>query len=163
MSAVDKIKLVQSEHTELVRYLDEVSGMLKCRKEKLDELCLEKSLANPFSFVPSNPKPRSISTDSTASNMEGQWFTLTKPTYDNCLGVNDDGNPLYTLGRMSFEMFRPGNLVVSIEAVFNPVEAVVDVTNEVKSIPKGLQEEVRCIFEDGGEEVDKAHILRTYQ
>ena len=43
---------------------------------------------------------------------------------------------MYTLGRMSFEMFRPSNLVVWIEAVFNPVEnAIVDENESAFTVP----------------------------
>lgn len=70
---------------------------------------------------------------------------------------------MYTIGRMSFEMFRPGNLVVSIEAVFNPVEAVADKRKEVLTVPKDLQEEVQCILQDDGSVHNQTHILRTYQ
>jgi hypothetical protein len=48
-----------------------------------------------------------------ASSVKGErsWSTLTKPTFLGCLGENDAGDPLYILGRMSFDMFSPTALV----------------------------------------------------
>ena len=53
--------------------------------------------------------------------LEGQWLTLSKPTYNECKGRNEKGEYLYSLGRLSFDMFKPTNLVCSIQAVFNSV------------------------------------------
>ena len=93
--------------------------------------------------------------------LHGQWFTLTKPTYSDCLGFNDDGDPLYRLGRMSFEMFFPGDLVCAIQAVFNPIMNVVPTSNKGQqsfSVPKTLQEEVKRALAN-----DSRVVLRTYQ
>jgi hypothetical protein len=42
----------------------------------------------------------------TPFSLEGNWLTLSKPTYDECKGRNEKGELLYTLGRMSFGMVR---------------------------------------------------------
>ena len=91
--------------------------------------------------------------------LEGQWLTLTKPTYTNCLGFNDEGDPMYRLGRMSFEMFFPGDLICAIQAVFNPISKVAQSSKGSSSfsIPKALQEEVKLDFDNGGA------ALLTYQ
>ena len=94
-------------------------------------------------------------------NLDGQWFTLTKPTYTDCLGFNDDGDPLYRLGRMSFEMFFPGDLICAIQAVFNPIMNVVPPSSKGPSsisVPKTLQEEVKLALEN-----DSGVVLKTYQ
>jgi hypothetical protein len=93
--------------------------------------------------------------------LEGQWFTLTKPTYTDCLGFNDDGDPMYRLGRMSFEMFFPGDLVCAIQAVFNPIMKVVPPSSKGPSsfsVPKTLQEEVKLALAN-----DSGAVLKTYQ
>mmetsp|Transcript_16678 Transcript_16678/g.25885 ORF Transcript_16678/g.25885 Transcript_16678/m.25885 type:complete len:662 (-) Transcript_16678:98-2083(-) len=63
--------------------------------------------------------------DSTSTNnpfdIDGTWLTLSKPTFSECLGRNDHGDYIYTLGRMSFDMFRPTNLVCSIQGIYNTV------------------------------------------
>lgn len=94
-------------------------------------------------------------------NLDGQWFTLSKPTYTGCLGFNDDGDPLYRLGRMSFEMFFPGDLICAIQAVFNPIMNVAPSSSKGPSsisVPKTLEEEVQLALEK-----DSSVVLKTYQ
>jgi len=150
----------RAERTGIVKDLVEVSRMLTRGGDELEELASTYSL----SYMPCPPTPSSATS---TSQLEGQWFTLTKPTYLDCLGFNDDGNPMYTLGRMSFEMFRPGNLVLSIEAVFNPMEQVMAAIDDSKddqfAVPKTLQEEVQRILKiTPAAEGDPKVVLRTY-
>ena len=79
------------------------------------------------------------------TTVEGKWLTLTKPTYFGNLGNNDDGDPMYTLGRMSFDMFSPTRLVCSLQGNFNCIESVSDDRREgmLNAVPKALQEEVQ--------------------
>lgn len=60
----------------------------------------------------------------TTNASSGTWLTLTKPIFADCLGQNDQGDPLYTLSRMSFDMFRPSDLICSLQGNFNCVEPV---------------------------------------
>jgi len=53
--------------------------------------------------------------------LDGSWSTLSKPTYSDCLGRNEKGEYLYTLGRMSFDMFRPTQLKCSVQGSYNIV------------------------------------------
>lgn len=90
----------------------------------------------------------------TASHLGGTWMTLSKPTFTGCIGQNENENPMYTLGQMSFDMFRPGKLVCSIQGCFNPVHTVSRKDREaIQYVPKSLREEVL-----GG-----STILRTYE
>lgn len=86
---------------------------------------------------------------------EGMWLTITKPTFFGNLGDNDNGDPLYTLGRMSFDMFSPSNLVCSLQGNFNEIERVVGNVREDFGdlVPKSLRDEVQS-----GEGV-----MRTYK
>ena len=52
---------------------------------------------------------------------DGTWLTLSKPTFSECLGRNAQGRNLYTLGRLSFDMFRPTQLKCSVNGIFNSV------------------------------------------
>lgn len=70
---------------------------------------------------------------------EGMWLTLSKPTYKDNLGPNQEGDPQYTLGRMAFDMFRPTQLVCSIQGNFNQVKRIL---RGGVLAPKSLQEEV---------------------
>jgi hypothetical protein len=103
-----------------------------------------------FSTRDLDTRPHVVGTDS----VDGMWLTLSKPTFFGCLGENDEGDPMYTLGRMSFDMFSPTNLVCSLQGNFNPVEVVSkeDRLSMLDAVPKSLREEV-----ENGETV-----LRTY-
>lgn len=83
---------------------------------------------------------------------EGVWLTITKPTFFGCLGENDNGDPMYTLGRMSFDMFSPGDLVCSLQGNFNEVEKL-DVLTMKDYIPQSLAEELKS----------ESTVLRTYK
>jgi hypothetical protein len=43
--------------------------------------------------------------------LEGNWLTLSKPTYNEGKGRNERGEFMYSLGQMSVDMFKPTNLV----------------------------------------------------
>jgi hypothetical protein len=82
--------------------------------------------------------------NSGASASEGMWLTLTKPTFFGNLGDNEHGDPMYTLSRMSFDMFTPGDLICSLQGNFNEIEMVSN-WNSPKNkntitIPKALKE-----------------------
>jgi hypothetical protein len=87
--------------------------------------------------------------------MEGMWLSLTKPTFFDCLGENDAGDPMYTLGRMSFDMFTPTNLVCSLQGNFNEIESVQQDhrSDSTLRIPKALRDEV----------IHSDTVLRTYK
>lgn len=57
--------------------------------------------------------------NTTTRQTSGNWVSLSKPNYPECLGMNDNGEFMYTLGRMSFDMFLPSNLKCSIHGIFN--------------------------------------------
>lgn len=77
-------------------------------------------------------------------SIEGLWLTLTKASYFGCLGENPDGDPMYTLGRMSFDMFLPTQLVCSLQGNFNPVKVVTpeERLELMERCPKSLREEI---------------------
>lgn len=87
-------------------------------------------------------------------DMEGTWVTLSKPQFPDCLGFNAKGECMYTLGRMSFGMFRPTNLVCSLQGIFNVIDQVDGTDAEaVPHVPKSLLQEVR----------DGKHLVRSYK
>ena len=81
-------------------------------------------------------------TSSNQNYIEGLWLTLSRPNFHGCLGRNIEGNYLYTLGRMSFDMFRPVNLICSINGMFNSIKP--QTSDMIMSVPKSLREEVQC-------------------
>ena len=68
--------------------------------------------------------------DSYAAHV-GTWLTLTKPTFFGCLGDNNAGDPMYSLGRMTFDMFSPSNLICSLQGNFNTVHPVSEVPEDL--------------------------------
>ena len=74
-------------------------------------------------------------------HLEGNWLTISRPNFNECLGTNTNGDYMYTLGRMSFDMFAPGNLVCSISGIFNSIE-VESSEKCIRSVPKSLRDEV---------------------
>jgi hypothetical protein len=103
-----------------------------------------------FSKQDLDTRPHVVGTNSIA----GMWLTLSKPNFFGCLGQNENGDPMYTLGRMSFDMFSPTNLVCSLQGNFNPVEVVTPEERKgmLDLVPKSLRDEV----ESG------TTVLRTY-
>lgn len=90
--------------------------------------------------------------------MEGMWLTLSKPTYAGNLGDTPSGDPMYTLGRMAFDMFLPTQLVCSLQGNFNPVR-VLDEEVQRKlfaNCPKSLLEEIQQ------QSFDSQSLVRTY-
>ena len=138
VETVDILEKLRNECSLLSSSLSEVTMELVEKRKMLEELCEEFPCLSHLSSTPQIDSEAAESTyQSTTTTIqrtsssklppptiEGNWFTLTKPTYLNCLGNNNHGNPMYTLGRMSFEMFRPSSLVVSIDAVWNVMEEV---------------------------------------
>ena len=87
--------------------------------------------------------------------LEGMWLTLSKASFFGSLGENANGDPMYTLGRMAFDMFLPTQLVCSLQGNFNPVRIVPPEMRPCteQEIPKNLLEEVEM----------GTHVLRTYK
>jgi hypothetical protein len=56
--------------------------------------------------------------------LQGNWLTISKPTYTECKGKTAKGESLYSLGRIAFDMFKPTNLVFSVQASFNHVQNI---------------------------------------
>jgi len=89
-------------------------------------------------------------TDGQEHALDGIWLTVSRPNYSECLGQSTAGEYMYTLGRMSFDRFRPTGLVCSIQGLFNPV-FVTDDTPE--TVPRSLGREVQ----------QRSSTLRTYK
>lgn len=80
--------------------------------------------------------------------LDGKWRTLSKPTFNECLGRSESGKYQYTLGRIAFDMLRPTNIVCTIEDMYNTIQplGLVDAQPPLffpRSLKKEAQEEVR--------------------
>jgi hypothetical protein len=76
-------------------------------------------------------------------SLEGNWLTLSKPTYNECNGRSEKGEYMYSLGRLSFDMFKPTQLVCSVQANFNNVRPI-DPRNPGRPlhVPRKLMKEI---------------------
>ena len=90
-------------------------------------------------------------------SLDGTWLTLSRPNYHNCLGLNPSGEYMYTLGRMTFDMFRPTGLQCSVQGVFGQTWRVDGRDGRFDTgdgcVPRGLRHEVK----------DGETVLRTYK
>jgi hypothetical protein len=78
------------------------------------------------------------------STLEGNWLTISKPTYTECKGKNEKGESIYTLGRIGFDMYKPLPLLCSVQASFNNVQPI-DPKNPGRPlhVPRKLMHEIR--------------------
>ena len=53
--------------------------------------------------------------------LAGKWKLISKADFPDCKGADNFGDPLYTLGRMSFGMFAPSDLLCSIQSISNTI------------------------------------------
>lgn len=130
--------MVEDARESLLHRLAVTSGDVVTDQEFLKHLDVLKQ-----HYAATQVDTRSSTSDVNATS-EGMWLTLTKPTYFGNLGNNDDGDPMYTLGRMSFDMFSPTRLVCSLQGNFNSVERIEDDDRKamLQNVPKALKEEV---------------------
>lgn len=87
---------------------------------------------------------------SSAATVEGTWLSLSRPDYTHCLGKNDKQHYVYTLGRLSFDMFRPTGLRCSIQGEFNTVNILEGDDILPEHVPRKLQKEVLRCKHSGG-------------
>eukprot|EP00977_Amphora_coffeiformis_P001569 scaffold297_cov171-Amphora_coffeaeformis.AAC.18 len=93
------------------------------------------------------------------SQLEDTWISMTKPDYKDCLGRNEQNDCMYTLGRMSFGMLHPTQLVCSIQGTFNDIQAVNGMDEDaVKHVPANLKANVR----DGNVQVRTYSIVTAF-
>lgn len=86
------------------------------------------------------PHPSDVEVDQHAC-IDGTWLMISPPTYPACLGVNDNGERMFTLGRMTFDMFQPSNFVCSIQKQYNTIRKVTSDEKLPAYIPPSLRQE----------------------
>jgi len=80
----------------------------------------QKQLGNLYDLF----KQKNSDLRSKTESLKGVWLIMSNPNYQECLGRTGRGDFIYTLGRMSFDMFRPAGLRCSIQGIFNPIAEV---------------------------------------
>ena len=94
--------------------------------------------------------------DDGTTNIDGTWLSISSPEYPSSLGKNANGESLFTLGRMTFDMYQPSNLVCSIQKQYNTIKSV-----ETKDLPKCVPKSLRREVEDECNSTEGR--LRTYK
>lgn len=95
--------------------------------------------------------------------LEGNWVNMSRPNYVECLGTNSDDEFLYTLGRMSFDMFQPGHLICSVQSTHNTIKLVGEREELPAFVPKSLREEVASLCDLSGDDTANRPLLRSYE
>jgi len=99
--------------------------------------------------------------------LEGNWVNMSRPNYVECLGNNAENDFLYTLGRMSFDMFQPGNLICSVQSTHNTIKIIGEREELPSFVPKSLREEVASLCDSGRKRAEdsgaKRPLLRSYE
>lgn len=87
------------------------------------------------------PKDSAIARNTNNETIDGTWVSISRPTYQSCLGTNSNGEKLYSLGRMSFDVYKPSNLICSIQKQYNTISSVVDRDELPPYLPENLKKE----------------------
>lgn len=74
-------------------------------------------------------------------DIDGTWMMISPPDYPSIIGKNSEGDCLFTLGRMTFGMFEPSDLICSIQKQYNTVKSVKSKDLPLY-VPKSLRREV---------------------
>lgn len=94
------------------------------------------------------------------------WRTISRPHYGGCLGRNEDGDFMYTLGKLSFDMFKPGALKCSIQRTLNHIELVCEMDGAPKAAPWSLRRELAAWDPDTAKETGSEGVgstLKSYE
>ena len=95
---------------------------------------------------------------------EGSWVNMSRPNYIECLGENGDNDFMYTLGRTSFDMFQPSNLICSVQSTHTTIKIIGEREELPAFVPKSLKDEVALLCDsDNGDGTSKRPLLRSYE
>lgn len=116
-------------------------------------------------------KSKALADEAVQAHLNGTWVSLSKPSYSGCLGKNDFNEYIYTLGKMSFNMFKPGNLKCSVQHTLNNVKFVCSLEEAPVSIPWSLRRELAMFDADNHDndtmenrqEMIQSSTLRSYE
>lgn len=99
-----------------------------------------------------------------ADLLEGFWLNMSRPNYVECLGQNAENDFMYTLGRMSFDMFQPGNLICSVQSTHNTIKLIGEREELPACVPNSLKEEVASLCHSSdADSASKRPLLRSYE
>ncbi len=99
-----------------------------------------------------------------ADLLEGSWVNISRPNYVECLGQNAENDFMYTLGRMSFDIFQPSNLICSVQSTHNTIRMIGEREELPDCVPNSLKEEVALLSNSSdGDSASKRPFLRSYE
>ena len=99
-----------------------------------------------------------------ADLLEGSWLNISRPNYVECLGQNAENDFMYTLGRMSFDIFQPSNLICSVQSTHNTIKMIGEREELPACVPNSLKEEVALLCNSSdGDSASKRPFLRSYE
>lgn len=106
---------------------------------------------------------RAIGGPTISDFFEGCWVNMSRPNYIECLGENGDNDFMYTLGRMSFDMFQPSNLICSVQSTHTTIKIIGEREELPAFVPKSLKDEVASLCDLGCGGTAKRPLLRSYE
>lgn len=119
---------------------DESSDLDQLRLQAIQELANSKGDTTTPDFVSLLARLHThhlrIDPSEHGSPHNGEWKLISGPSYHECKGSNASGQAMYTLGRMSFDMFRPADCRCAMGRVRNTIQ---DVSYEMTELPWALR------------------------
>lgn len=76
---------------------------------------------------------------STSNYFDGDWLMESAPSFSNKKGYNENGDAVYLMGRMTFNMIQPGSILCSIQKTTQHV-------HKLSKYPSNIDEEGKIIL-----------------
>ena len=140
---IPNLSLVTPEQIEGIR--DEILDKLRDNGGDIQDPTIKTGLSILESYYLSSDLDARQADDSESFpyDVDGTWLTLSRPTFTECRGKNRYDEYIYSIGRMSFDMFRPTNLQCSIQGIFNTVQMLDPAKGELPfSMPRRIRKEL---------------------
>ena len=93
--------------------------------------------------------------------LEGSYLNLSRPSYVESIGFNRENEYMYNLGRMSFDMFMPREIICSVQKTFSTIKVIGEKDDLPNLVPASLREEVDALSASLGD--SSRAILRSYK
>jgi hypothetical protein len=145
-----------------------------CRSELVDSLlAAQGDVKDPrflkaldvLSSIYASYNPNKCPDDIISKFLNGSWVSLSRPAYGGCLGKSSHGDFVYTLGKMSFDMFKPTHLKCSVQHTLNNVRFACDMDEAPTVAPWSLRRELALFDSDNPDKQNGAPnaTLRNYE
>jgi hypothetical protein len=99
--------------------------------------------------------------------INGNWRSLSRPSYRGTLGNTDKGDFIYPLGMLSFDMFKPGFLKCSLRHTLNTIKQVCKMDGAPSAAPWSLRRELAMYDPDADHDDqlqnDPNLVLKSYE